>query len=245
MLTATTAAEAPRSGKAPQILSAAREVFTERGYGAASMDAIARAAGVSKATLYAYFSGKEALFAAIISGECGRFGPTLCGAEDEPRDVRADLLRIGGTFAELLLSPSTLAIYRVVIAEAPRFPELGRIFYESGPNAALTRLANYLQAATERGLIAVPEPRLAAEQLVGMIRGASHLRQLLNVRSKADPDPTRFVEGAVDVFLRAYAPNRAKAQGSAAQGAAHGTAEQAGDAPKAGAETPALGNIGP
>jgi TetR/AcrR family transcriptional regulator, mexJK operon transcriptional repressor len=244
MLMATTAAEALRGGKAPQILAAARQVFTERGYGAASMDAIARAAGVSKATLYAYFTGKEALFAAIIGGECGRFGPTLCGDGDgdgdEPRDVRADLLRIGGTFAELLLSPSTLAIYRVVIAEAPRFPELGRIFYESGPNAALTRLANYLQGATERGLIAVPEPRLAAEQLVGMIRGASHLRQLLNVRSKADPDPTRLVEGAVDVFLRAYAPNRAKAQGSAAQGVG-----RAGDAPKAGAETPALGNIGP
>jgi len=199
-------AEASTSPKAQQILHAAAEIFMEQGYGAASMDAIARAAGVSKATLYAHFSGKEELFAAIVGCECRRHTETLSAPDIDQSDVRATLTQIGRNFLDLLLSPRALAIYRIVVAEAPRFPELGRAYYASGPAVVLDRLAAYLHGVATRGLLAVPDPRRAAEQFVGMLRGPLHLRRLLGIAGEPPTDDIdRAVKSAVDVFLRAHA----------------------------------------
>jgi len=199
----------PAGAKARQIVDAARRVFMAQGYGAASMDAIAREAGVSKATVYAYFPSKEALFAAIIGGECRRRSEALWSPEGEIRDVRADLLTFARCYAAFLLSDQALSIYRLVVAEAPRFPELGRIFYESGPDAALSRLASYFEKATARGLLRVPDPRLAAEQLIGMIRGAAYLRRLLGIEAEFDErELARVAEGGVEAFLGGYGPKR-------------------------------------
>lgn len=203
--------DTPQGAKAQKIIEAARQVFMAQGYGAASMDAIAREAGVSKATLYAYFSGKEALFGAIIGFECRRRSETLWSPEIEIRDVRADLMAFGLGYTEFMLSARALSIYRVVVAEAPRFPELGRTFYESGPKAVLARLADYLAEATERGLLRVPDPDLAAEQFIGMVRGAAYLRQLLGLEAKpTQREITRIVESAVGVLLGAYGADRGK-----------------------------------
>ena len=200
--------EAPPSAKARQILSAAREVFMAEGYGAASMDAIARAAGVSKATLYAHFAGKEDLFAAIVAAECERHAEVLSATDVDRLEVRAALVLIGRSFLDLILSPQALAIYRVVVAESGRFPELGRAFYASGPSRVLTRLAAYLGRVTEQGALSVPDPLLAAEQFIGMTRGAAYLRRLLGVAVGAsEPDPGTVVDSAVEVFMRAYAPD--------------------------------------
>src|SRR5215475_12027597 len=94
----------PQRGKAAQILQAAAEAFMEQGYGAASMDAIARRAGVSKATLYAHFQGKEPLFAAIISELCQRIAGEVALAESDIADVRGGLIAIGQNFLERITS---------------------------------------------------------------------------------------------------------------------------------------------
>src|SRR5437899_3060065 len=99
-----------------------------QGYGATSMDAIARKSGVSKATLYARFRDKQELFAAIISAACRRHAESLSGPEAASADMRGSLRRMGLDFLTLLLSPQAGAIYRIVIAEGSRFPKLGRVF---------------------------------------------------------------------------------------------------------------------
>jgi AcrR family transcriptional regulator len=191
--------------KEQQILGAAGALFMAQGYGATSMDAIARKAGVSKATLYARFRDKEDLFAAIISAACRRHAESLSGPEIEQGDVGAALRRMARDFLMLLLSPQAGAIYRIVIAEGPRFPELGRVFYESGPRRTLDRLASYLRHADAQGLLRIAEPRSAAEQFAGMLKGDLHLRHLLGLaETPKAAELDRLVDGAVGAFLRAY-----------------------------------------
>lgn len=200
------AAAAPSSPKVGQILLAARKVFMRDGYGAASMDAIAREAAVSKATLYAHFSGKEALFAAVIHERCQHLTRSLSPAELEPLALAEALRRVGRLFLDLILSPEAVALYRVVVAEAPRFKDLGRVFYESGPMHVKRSLADYLEAVTRRGLLAVPEPYLAAEQFVGMLHGHFHLMRVLGVGARpADHQIEQAIDLAVRVLTRGYA----------------------------------------
>jgi len=115
------------------------------------------------------------------------------------------LERVAGAAIRFGTEAETLSIYRIVVGETGRFPELGRVFYETGPRRVLSRLAEYLQEVSDKGLVDIPEPRLAAEQFVGMVRGAYYLRRLLRIEEEAEaPDAERIIASAVDVFLRAY-----------------------------------------
>ena len=192
----------PPATKAELVVRAAWRLFMERGYGATSMDAVARAAGVSKATLYAHFAGKAELFSAVVVAECRRFVPVVDENEVDRLPVREALIRIARRFVDLLMSPAALAAYRVVVAETPRFPELGRAFYAAGPANTLEVLAGYLQRATARGELAVAEPRTAATLLMGMARSHLQLRCLLGVAGEiGEADRDRHVRAAVDLFL--------------------------------------------
>jgi AcrR family transcriptional regulator len=195
--------EAP-SPKAQQILAAAGRSFLEQGYGATSMEAIARLAGVSKATLYAHFTGKDTLFAAVVEAECRQLSAGLDASPFEAGDIRAALIRIARQFIDRLLSGRAFAIYRMVIAETPRFPELGRIFFEAGPERMVGRVAAFLAAADSRGLLAVPEPRQAAIQFIGLVRGHNYLRPLLGLQPVPDRELAPYLESCVDLFLEHY-----------------------------------------
>jgi len=193
------------SGKKKAVLKAALRLFLEQGYGATSMDAIAREAGVSKATLYAHLKNKEELFEAITTS-CARLNATLHPVfEAGHQDIRAELLSFARDHVALLLSPEGAAMYRIVIAEAPRFPELGRAFFENGPAIRHGAMVDYLKTADERGLLKVDDARRAASEFFGMIGGMLHLRAMLGQGHRIDAaEQAAAVEHAVDAFLRAY-----------------------------------------
>jgi TetR/AcrR family transcriptional regulator, mexJK operon transcriptional repressor len=195
------------SPKRQLILDAATTLFTAQGYGAVSMDAIARSAGVSKATLYAHFGSKDQLFATIITEACQAMfdWPGAMAADGE--DLRTALTALGQRILRFFLEDGTLAIYRVVVAESVRFPELGRAFYEAGPATGRRLLAAWLAERAEAGRLRVPDPPLAAEQLVALLRAGLYFRATLGVPpapTQAEIDAT--VAAAVDTFLAAYAP---------------------------------------
>jgi len=197
-----------RPGTKPaQIIAAAKDLFTSQGFGATSMDAIARTANVSKATLYAHFSGKEELFAAMVSGECRAQSRMLTSPDVADRDVAEALAEIGRNFLGLLLSPPAIAIHRVVVAESARFPELGRIFFNSGPNQMRENLAGYLRKAAERGQLVVEDSYRAAEHLIGMLQTPVHLRVLFGIKDHfTQGEVEKVVSDAISAFLRAYVP---------------------------------------
>jgi TetR/AcrR family transcriptional repressor of mexJK operon len=194
------------SPKRQLVLEAATSLFMAHGYGAVSMDAIARAAGVSKATLYAYFSSKDRLFATIIGEACRQniaVGNFLPGGET---DVQAGLTTFAGNTLRFLLEERSLAIHRVVISESLRFPELGRAFYDNGPGVFRGVFGDWLAGQTAAGRLAVPDPALAADQFIGLLRGGLYLRATLGLTPPSEAEIDDAVGSAVAAFVRAYAP---------------------------------------
>lgn len=196
-------------GKVESILAAAKQSFLARGFGAVSMDAIARQASVSKATVYAYFAGKEELFGAVIGRECEDRFAGFTAQELDPRDVAASLFVLGRRFLELILSPDAIALHRIILGEVTRFPMLGAVFWHAGPERNLVQIEAFMRRAAAAGTLALADTRLAAEQFVGLVRGEIQLRHLLQLDAATDERVIRpAVEAAVVTFLRAFRPAR-------------------------------------
>jgi len=194
-----------RAMKPQQIRAAASRLFLEQGYGAVSMDAIAREAGVSKATIYAHFADKAELFADLVKEECARQWPDVALLEAEPGDLGETLRAVGQVYAELLVSPKAVQVFRMVVAESPRFPELGRAFYEGGPALMRDKLSAYLARAEAQGKLTLGDPRLAAQQFLAMLRCEHHLRSVIGLEATPTAaELKRIVAAAADMFLRAY-----------------------------------------
>jgi TetR/AcrR family transcriptional repressor of mexJK operon len=192
-------------GKAESILAAAKRTFLASGFGAVSMDTIAREAGVSKATVYAHFAGKEELFGAVIGRECGLYFARFSAGELNPNNVRASLTVLGRRFLELLLSPDAIALHRIILGEVTRFPGLGEVFWRAGPERERAQIEAFLQTAASCGTLSVPDTRLAAEQFVSLVRGDIQLRHLLRLEVRAREREIEIaVGGAVDTFIRAF-----------------------------------------
>ncbi len=189
------------------MLEAAKNVFLRDGYSGASMDTVSREAGVSKATLYAHFSSKENLFAAVISAECARHIRVLEQVEAEKLPIREALIKFGTNFVDFLESAEVIGVHRLMVAESPRFPELGRAFYEAGPTVVLRMLAQFLARAAERGEIAVPDPDLAAQLFVSMAKGETQFRIELGFPPIGEKERDRMVEAAVDIFVKGLRPD--------------------------------------
>jgi TetR/AcrR family transcriptional repressor of mexJK operon len=193
--------EATPKTKREAIVAAAAGVFLENGYGAASMDEIARRAGVSKATVYAHFKGKDALFGAIVEERCHRMMAHE-EATTEQDSPEAMLARIGRGLIDIVCVPSSIALYRVVLAEAARFPELGRVFFEQGLGPAQQRLAAYLGQLAEDGVIRLADPELGARQFLGMAINDLDIRLLLAMGpAPDDAERQRMAKTAVTIFL--------------------------------------------
>jgi AcrR family transcriptional regulator len=184
------------------LLRAAAEVFFEQGYAATSIDAIIERAGGSKRNIYNDFGNKEGLFAAIVTENADRVLSTLEIEDVEGRDLGETLTAFGETLMVAYMSPILISIYRMVVTEANRFPDLVRSFYEKGPERAVLRLARVLEAARARGEIGVGDCELAASHFVGMIRDNLHLQVILGLRpppSAAESEAA--VASAVTIFL--------------------------------------------
>ena len=197
--------EASPGSKAESILAAAKRTFLAAGFGAVSMDAIAREAGVSKATVYAHFAGKEDLFGAVIERECERYFARFSAGELDLGDVRASLTVLGRRFLELLLSPDGIALHRIILGEVTRFPGLGEVFWRAGPERQRVQIEAFLKSAAASGTLDLADTRLAAEQFLSLVRGDVQLRHLMRLEANADQRGIGIaVEGAVATFMRAF-----------------------------------------
>jgi AcrR family transcriptional regulator len=191
-------------GKAAAILAAARRAFLAAGFGAVSMDAIARQAAVSKATVYAHFASKEELFGAVIADMSERYFSGFSASELDPGDAAASLKTLAHRYLDLLLSPEAVAVNRVIIGEVVRFPALGEVFWRAGPVRIRAQLETFMRRAAAAGSLEIADPRLAAEHFASLVRGEIHLRHLMRL-DPVDPAGARAAaDGAVATFLAAF-----------------------------------------
>ncbi|WP_321789104.1 TetR/AcrR family transcriptional regulator [Paraburkholderia sp. J94] len=197
----------PAPSKADTILNAARDIFLAHGFSAATTDMIQREAHVSKSTVYAAWPTKEALFAAVIQRECGQFANSLRKMDFETDDITRSLTRLARAYLDLVVSPMGLALYRVIVSEAPRFPELGRAFYAAGPEVVASIVGQFLERAAARGQIDVQAVgyTTAAMLFISIVRGEAQLECLTHPTSRpSEAQLDRWVEASVQTFVHAF-----------------------------------------
>jgi AcrR family transcriptional regulator len=198
------APHAPDDAKRRQIMEGARAVFLELGFDAASMGEIARAAGVSKGTLYVYFADKSALFAAIVEEEILEQGRELF---DFPSDleIEAKLRGFGLAYVHMLCTPRAASAIRTVMAIAERMPDLGRGYYERIIVRTILRLVTYLEQHVESGDLQIVDCRFAAMQFMQLCQSSLFLPYLFQAAPQPTPERIEVVvDSAIGLFLSAY-----------------------------------------
>jgi AcrR family transcriptional regulator len=197
------------STKRRQILDGARRLFMDLGFDGASMGEIARAAGVSKGTLYVYFADKSRLFEAIVEEESLEQGRVAFNFDPE-RDVRTTLMEFGQAYIQLLCRPGGGSATRTVMAIAERMPDVGRRFYNNVIAHTIARLAGYLEVHVTAGDLEIGDCQLAAAQFMQMCQALLFMPFIF----QAAPAPsaqriTEVVESATRMFLAGYQANPA------------------------------------
>ncbi len=185
------------------ILDAARETFLRDGYRGTSMAEIAARARVSKQTVYAHFAGKRALFIEIVTSTVDAVSDPVYAevlalrGDGDPRQELADLARrqLAG-----VMQPELLALRRLVIAEATRFPELGRAFYDRGPGRTIDALTTAFARLHDQGRLNAPDPHRAAYDFNWLVMGEPLNRAML----LGTVDIEGWAAEAVETFIAAY-----------------------------------------
>lgn len=176
---------APHSAR-DLILKAATEAFLAHGYAGVSIDQIASQAGVSKPTIYSHFEGKEQLFVAIMNTVCDNFEEPFLGPDADTEDLAAMLLRIADNYTRAILAPAVLAMHRLFVAEAERFPELSRRYYEVGPRRVHRTLAGFFKKRMARGEIRKCDPMMMAQFFAAVVIAPMRTRRLFAVDAAID-----------------------------------------------------------
>lgn len=192
--------------KRSAIMESATMLFAEHGYDGASLAKIAAGAGVSKATLFKQFPTKAELFEAMVTEFWTPQEPVQQSVAAPPGDVRGELVALGRRYVALLSRPGMAELFRIVIAEAPRFPELARANFELGKQPFWVSVRDYLRAEDRNGTLDVAHPDIAATQYLGMIADNVFWPRLLLV----DWNPSRrtmhhVVDEAVATMIARYA----------------------------------------
>jgi AcrR family transcriptional regulator len=199
-----------RDARRQAILDIARDVFMQDGFAASSMSSIAARLGGSKGTLYNYFSSKEELFIAMVQDQCDRNHALLFDFDAAGGDFIEVLRRLGERFVRIMLSDDMLDMHRLVIAEAARFPELGKALYEAGPKRGHARLSAFLRAEMHRNGLHAEDVDRAAAQLMDLCLTNLYRQRLWNVRGAATADEIHAnVDDALKTFMAAHsAPSK-------------------------------------
>jgi TetR/AcrR family transcriptional regulator, mexJK operon transcriptional repressor len=192
------------AAKRDQILGGAMTIFMREGFAATSMEQIAKEAGVSKGTLYNYFDSKQALFSTIIELECARIVGQVFDLDAISGPPGEVLMKLGMGFMMSILNPQAMSVYRSMIAESTRFPELGQLFMQSGPESGAQSLGRYLRRLANAGLLAVDDELMAAHQFIALCDAGLCNQAHLQVGQPTPEQLQARVASAVQVFLRAY-----------------------------------------
>ena len=190
-----------------QLIAVAEQLFLQHGFANTSVNAIVREAGGSLATLYAEFGSKESLFESVLSERAARFFPEERSAPRQPLDAETELRVLATQMLRRMLSDDGLAVYRLAVHEAPRFPALRKALLEVGMPGLLDRTAQYLQALANRGGLKIgssqEDLRLASSRFIALVQGqmvfSAACGGTISARAR-----TTHVNEAVEAFLRMY-----------------------------------------
>lgn len=197
--------------KREQILAGAWRVFKRKGFDAASMNDITREAGVSKGTIYVYFSNKEDLFVALVDHHRNEFATSMRHILEGTEEVREGLEQFGKAFANKMICSDMIPAMRSVLGVIDRMPKLAQRFFLSAPNNVRTVLLDFIQHQVEIGHLKVDDPELAARQYIELSTGTFFKLRLFGELEGPVPDEEldRVISSAINVFMAAYGTDKA------------------------------------
>ena len=186
------------------IIEAAYSLFIEKGYASVSVDEIIRVSKGSKSSLYKFFGNKEGILKAVIESLAEEFLREIHLEFPSAKTTRETLNRIGMVFADLALSDKAINQHRHAVSYAKAFPDLAKLWYESGPKATMDGFADFLEKETVAGRLRIADPARAAWFFLGMIIFHDNMRRLVCLPPSKRSELKKMVSEAVEVFLAAY-----------------------------------------
>lgn len=198
--------EARKADRRRAILEVAERSFLERGFADTSMSTIAAELGGSKTTLWSYFPSKDELFGAVIEAKIEIFRTALDEALISSDGPAAALMRFGRVFLNKILSPQSIALHRLIVAEAERFPSMGETFARRGPDSVRARLCRYVERQMDEGRLRAGDPLIAARQFIALLQAGCYLDRLWRPVGATTTRSEDDVVNAVDTFMRAWGP---------------------------------------
>jgi TetR/AcrR family transcriptional repressor of mexJK operon len=186
---------------AVRILDVAESLFLGHGFGATSIEAVAKRAGISKRTFYHRFPGKERLFEAVVRRLIERWLPPLDAEMAESPSLAVGLRLIAEHMLKIALTPEALALHRIVIAEARQFPALARMMHEIGSTSGIERIAKQLEPRIKSGELRAIDPRFAAEEFLLMVVTGPQRRALGLATPLTAAELSAWARDAVALFL--------------------------------------------
>lgn len=202
---ATAQPQIRKGRKFDQVVQGAREVFLRDGFEGASVDDIARAAGVSKATLYSYFPDKRLLFMEVATRQCQQQAQDSIDRIDVSQPPETVLSQVAHQFLGFIYSDMGQRIFRICVAESDRFPDLGREFYHSGPMIMRTAMVDYLRRAVGRGELRIDDFDLAADQFAELCKADLWPKLVFGIaQDVTDDQKSRVIDGAVKTFMARF-----------------------------------------
>jgi TetR/AcrR family transcriptional regulator, mexJK operon transcriptional repressor len=190
--------------KEQEVLDVATEYFLQHGYRGASINAMARSSGISKESIYRYFSSKQQLFEAVIGRELIEYRRRLRGLDVTLRstDLRAALIRVAETILGIITADRTMALRRLIFDEATRSPEVGQHYYQIGPEQAYSVLERVLETHAHASDFDVPA---LAKHFTGMLTWRVTLERQCAVRGQPSQDEIEELSvSLVDDFIKAF-----------------------------------------
>lgn len=187
------------------MLNTAEDFFLKLGFELTSMDAVSKAAGVSKLTIYSHFADKDALFKAVIERKCLLHQHIADFSTMADMPVKQVLEKIGTGFIQLVTSDEAIRIHRIIEAEAIRHPKVAELFYAAGPTRVKESFRGLLSIWQKQKKLDIPDMDMAIDHFFCLMKGEAHMKMLLNLQTKcSSADIARHVESAVALFLARY-----------------------------------------
>jgi len=200
--------QTPRqAAKRQSILKIATDMFLTEGYSGVSVDGLITKTGGSKRTIYSYFGGKEGLFSAIIEQLCEENVSPLTHMDLKQRPLQEALSTIAAIFLDVVLSPRTIALHRLIVAEALRAPDAAHSFFDAAPATAYNCLAEYFIWADEAGLIVPGDAHIRAKIFLDALTGDLQLRCLLGLcKHPSQSEREQLIAETIAIFINGLSP---------------------------------------
>jgi len=193
--------------KKDEVLEIATKLFLEKGYEGASINEMSRRSGISKETVYRHFKNKEQLFAAVIDHELEGFWAALnpLNFEHSEMDMKDVLIKAGSNMIRQLTLPETLALRRIIFFESAHKLEIGKLYFERGPESTYKQLAKYFDVQRAKGYVSHVGSRAMSEYLVAMLLHKLTLIQFCGVEIEfSEKKIARLVRKIVDDFIKSF-----------------------------------------